>query len=69
MTEMIGRVARLRTEASAWSSAANTMCNQWNLLPRTPHWAAMTGEFQKIWESLKQESDELHKLAEKLELK
>lgn len=62
-------VERLRVTARAFSNAADTACNQWNGLPRTDAWRAMTPAFQRIWNNLKNISDDHHKLADRLEAK
>jgi len=56
-----------RATAQAYSDAADTACNAWNLLERTPHWAAMTEPFEAIWRNLKAISGDHHKRAEELE--
>lgn len=58
-----------RARAQAFSSAADTACNQWNGLIRTDAWCAMTGEFQLIWKNLKKISDDYHKIADELAAK
>jgi hypothetical protein len=55
-----------RARAQAFSSAADTACNQWNGLQRTKEWCAMSGHFQLIWKNLKNISDDYHKIADEL---
>ena len=58
-----------RARAQAFSSAADTACNQWNLLDRTKVWCAMTGPFQAIWKNLKHISDDYHRLADEFQVR
>ena len=53
-----------RARAQAFSSAADTICNQWNCLPRNDAWCKMATEFQHIWKNLKNISDAYHKMAD-----
>jgi len=55
-----------RARAQAFSSAADTACNEWNRLKRTKNWCAMTGQFQLIWRNLKDISDDYHKIADEM---
>ena len=56
-----------RARAESFSSAADMICNSWNLLPRTKHWLAMTPKFQGIWKDLKDASARYHETADNRE--
>lgn len=53
-----------RARARAFSSAADTACNQWNCLKRDAAWCKMSTAFQEIWKNLKDISDDWHKIAD-----
>lgn len=56
-----------RAKAEAFSSAADTACNEWNGHRRTKAWANMTPKFQKIWKNLKNISHDYHQEVKELE--
>lgn len=43
----------IRGQGVGFLRAADTICNGWNLLPRTKAWCKMTPHFQKLWKDLR----------------